>query len=57
MTVIVSGGDSDTEFEIPPQAEIEITVESAGARVITVPGDAGLTATIMVSPAPTEESR
>lgn len=57
MTVIVSGGDSDTEFEIPPQAEIEISMESAGARVITVPGDAGLTATIMVRPAPTEDSR
>lgn len=57
MTIIVSGGDSDTEFEIPPQAEIEITLASAGARVITVPGESGMTASIMVRPGATEETQ
>lgn len=57
MTIIVSGGDSDTEFEIPPQAEIQITLASAGARVITVPGESGMTASIMVRPGATEESQ
>lgn len=57
MTIIVSGGDSDTEFEIPPQAEIEITLADSGARVITVPGESGMTASIMVRPGATEESQ
>lgn len=57
MTIIVSGGDSDTEFEIPAGAEVEIPLESPGARVITVPGESGLTATVMVRPAPSRDAR
>lgn len=57
MTIVVSGGDSDTEFEIPAGTEIEIDLASPGARVITVPGDAGLTATVMVLAIPTQDAR
>jgi hypothetical protein len=57
MTIIVSGGDSGTEFEIPAGAEIEITLASPGARVITVPGDSGLTATVMVRSTRTPDAR
>lgn len=57
VTVHISGGDSDAEYEIPADSEVEVTMSNAGARVITVPGNSGFTASVMVRAQATTEAR